>query len=111
MDQICLRSTVQKLITAFEREILQASQANGVQVSVLFDAIHAKSGTEVDLPALDSDVLDASSESGQVLVFVNEWLTTIADAIFGLFLAQILQIKSLNALGSAQLSVDVDYLR
>lgn len=110
VEQICARASVYKLLSAFERELLQASQSNGIQLSVIMEAIHART-TDSDLSPLESDMMDPSAEGGQVLVFVNEWLTAIADAIFGLFLAQILQINSLTALGSAQLLVDVDYLR
>ena len=85
--------------------MMQASQSNGIHLSAIHSAQH-----EYETSQGDTEV-DGNMEGGQVLLFVNEWLTTIADAIVGLFLGQIVQIKSLTALGSAQLLVDIDYLR
>ncbi len=64
---------------------------------------------EVDLVVDGVD--ETNDDSQQVLIFVNEWLTTISDAVIGLFLFQILEITSISKLGRIQLSVDIDYLR
>lgn len=49
--------------------------------------------------------------SNQVLIFVNEWLSSIFDAIVGFFIAQISEISILTLHGSAQLLTDLEYLR
>ncbi len=64
---------------------------------------------EVDLVVDGVD--ETNDDSQQVLIFVNEWLTTISDAVIGLFLFQILEITSISKLGRIQLTVDIDYLR
>ena len=87
--------------------------ANGFSLSKFSEAARQRelrADAEVEIAPLDN-LEEAADDSQQQLLFVNEWLTAIADAVVGLFLCRILEIEQLSALGAAQLIVDLDYLR
>ena len=49
---------------------------------------------------------NAADDDTAALNFVNDWLGALGDALVGLILAQVVQIKRLSSVGRAQLAVD-----
>lgn len=68
------------------------------------------SSEDADIAVTDG-IDETSDDSQQVLLFVNEWLTTICDAVVGQILFQMLEIPRISRVGAVQLSTDIDYLR
>lgn len=92
--------------------MVQTSAANGIPLDVFFDAVSAQSfvsGAENDLEVAASNEEEESSQL--TMQFINEWLTAIADAVVGLVVSCVLEIKTLTIIGAAQLVTDIDYLR
>jgi hypothetical protein len=100
-------------LLAFQREVIQTATANGVAVNAIYEATNSRTQlfeNDADLATLDG-LEEIGESSQQMLLFVNEWLMTIADAVVGLFLWHLLEIEQLSAVGVSQLVTDIDYLR
>jgi hypothetical protein len=89
VDSICKRSACSQLVSAAEKAMF------GSMLSRLDDQ---ESGAPIGSTPSAED-------------FVNEWLGAIADAIVGLIVAQIGNIRILTSIGAAQLVVDIEYIR
>lgn len=84
------RVQVAKLIVVMEKEAIQ----------------HGGQGLIPRRTAEDINIEASAMVEGS---FVNDWLIVIADAILGMIVAQLLQIRSLSLFGRAQLAIDIDY--
>lgn len=91
------------MIKVLEKEMTQWSRSHGAK----FTAI----GVDTDLFLDNEDATMDNNENGQVIAFVNEWLSMISDAIVGILLSHIMKISELSAFGCLQLLSDIDYLR
>jgi hypothetical protein len=68
--------------------------------------------------SLPRDIAQGLSEFAQIdiaeedrsLRFVNEWLSAVADYVVGLFIVQVLRLRSLSGKGCFQMSADVTYI-
>ncbi len=65
---------------------------------------------EQESSAPDLATISTMADVDLSLVFVNEWLRAISDAVAGLVLRQVVAIRKLSTKGAAQLVVDLDYL-
>ncbi len=97
MERLCKRTSGAALVAAVEKSLLPG-RARGLSV-----ADSGEGGVQDDL--------DGSGSTNAILLFVNEWLAAVADAVAGLLLAKVLQVTALTAGGLAQLSTDLEYIR
>ncbi len=109
MDLLSNRRSIEKVVIAFERELLQTALSNGIKMSSRDEGEVGEQGIDGENFLYDGS--GNSSSSGPVVQFVNEWLSAITDTAVGLFLAQILQVSVFTPLGTSQLFTDIDYLR
>ena len=109
MDLLSNRRSIEKVVIAFERELLQTALSNGIKMSSRDEGEAGEQGIDGENFLYDGS--GNSSSSGPVVQFVNEWLSAITDTAVGLFLAQILQVSVFTPLGTSQLFTDIDYLR
>lgn len=118
MSQLTERVSCAKLINAFERELIQTARSQGIKLSEFLQRINDPQSSGLD--TLETDLLNTGDvsnlgevgvEGGNTLIFVNEWLSVIADSIVAIYLTTILRLSTISEIGALQLLTDIDYLR
>lgn len=111
MDLLINRPSSNSLMMTFAREISFISRSHNINLGSYLESL------ESSLIALGSDTDETNSEyssinpSNRLLAFVNDWLFSIFDSVLGLLICQITKMTHLSPYGSAQLSVDLEYLK
>ena len=118
IDMLCRRGNCSAVISTLETSIFGAPIS--VNITLNYTDNNSMSAISTDtndgedgVGKIDGGEADKAEETEVASSFVNEWLGAIADSVVGVFLLQVLKLaqNSLTAAGSAQLCVDIDYLR
>ena len=110
---LCIKSKCAPLIGTIETTLLGSVAAAAAQLERGDIDAEDFDETDTSLPDKEGEGSGVGGESGsvEVLRFVNEWLSAVADAIVGVVLSQVLAVAELSAMGCAQLLTDLEYLR
>lgn len=119
VDTLCRRANCSSVISTFETSLFGAPISVIPSVSPAVAAYTSAPRSDSDADGNDSenkgesdaDQADSAEETDVASSFVNEWLGAIADSVVGVFVLQVLRLDTLSPAGSAQLCVDLDYLR
>jgi hypothetical protein len=114
--QLADRSSCNKLLVTFERELIQSARLLGFKLNEFIqklanDNSMMEKDSEYSSSTPHDNIEGVISPGGSSMMFVNEWLSAIADSIIALFLSDLLKISSISNMGSLQLVTDLDYLR
>jgi hypothetical protein len=103
-------------LVTFERELIQSARLLGFKLNEFIqklanDNSMMEKDSEYSSSTPHDNIEGVISPGGSSMMFVNEWLSAIADSIIALFLSDLLKISSISNMGSLQLVTDLDYLR
>ncbi len=105
LQQLCKRTSCASCVSVCEK-VLFGSYLTDLEGYDMEE--DATSGAMTNKQSIVADYNVADDDTA-ALNFVNDWLGALGDALVGLILAQVVQIKRLSSVGRAQLAVDLDY--
>ena len=101
LQQLCKRASCASCVSVCEKVLL------GTYITDL--AAYDEEDITMQTSDKHSTAYDTADDDTAALNFVNDWLGALGDALVGLILSKVVQIKKLSGRGRAQLAVDLDY--